>query len=616
MTAVNIDILLDQVEKPARYIGGEYNSIYKNPDEVDIRFVFAFPDIYEIGMSHLGMRILYGLLNEREDTWCERVFAPWSDMEDLMKRKGIPLFALESREPVSKFDIVGFTLQYEMSYTNIINMLFLAGIPILSKDRNEGHPFVIGGGPCVYNSEPLADIFDFFVLGEGEEVLQEILDAYKRWKKGRGYRQEFLEEVASIEGVYVPSFYKVEYNRDSTVKSITPTDPKYPGKIKKRVVRDLDKVYFPEKIIVPYMDVVHDRVTLEVFRGCIRGCRFCQAGMIYRPVREKKMSTLLEQAEKLVRNTGYEEISLASLSTSDYSQLYPLVKELIKRHGPQGVGLALPSLRIDSFSLELVKEIQKVRKTGLTFAPEAGTQRLRDVINKGVDEEDLLNSVGAAFDSGYSTVKLYFMIGLPTETWEDVKGIAQLAYKVVDRYYQGDRERRNRGLRVTVSTSCFVPKPFTPFQWESQDSIQTFMEKQELLKRELKHRAIVYNWHQPETSFLEAVFARGDRRLGGVLIRAWQKGCRFDGWAEHFDFNKWMEAFEECKIDPAFYALRPRDYNEVLPWDHIDVGVSRQFLIREHKRALAGKVTPHCRAACANCGINQFIGGGICDAIG
>jgi radical SAM family uncharacterized protein len=615
MTAVNIDRLLDFVEKPARYIGGEVNSVHKDSGEVDIRFAFAFPDVYEIGMSHLGLRILYYLLNQREDTWCERVFAPWSDMEEKMRREGIPLFALESREPVNKFDIIGFTLQYELSYSNVVNMLSLAGIPILSSERGTEHPIIIGGGPCAYNGEPLADIFDFFVLGEGEEVLNRILDLYKEWKRKGGLRGEFLEKVAGIEGVYVPSFYNIAYNEDGTVKNIEPVDEKFPRKIRKVIVEDLDTAYFPEKIIVPYMDIVHDRVILELFRGCTRGCRFCQAGMVYRPFREKTPETLTEQVDRLIKSTGYEEISLASLSTSDYTQLNRLVQELISKYGEKGIGLSLPSLRIDSFSLDLIKEIQKVRKTGLTFAPEAGTQRLRDVINKGVTEADLLDSVGAAFESGYNAVKLYFMIGLPTETLDDVRGIKELAYKVVDRYFEVEKQKRAKGLRVTVSTSCFVPKPFTPFQWEPQDSIQEFNRKQDLLKQELKHRTINYNWHQPETSFLEAVFARGDRRLGKVLIKAWKKGCRFDGWMEHFNFGAWMEAFRECGIDPGFYALRRRDYNEVLPWDHMDVGVSREFLIREHKRALEGKTTPYCREGCVNCGITKAFNGGVCDAI-
>ena len=614
MTAKDIEGLLNRVEKPARYAGGEYNSVYKNKEDLGIRFAFAFPDVYEIAMSHLGLRILYYLLNEREDTWCERVFAPWTDMEALMKQKGIPLFALESRDPVSGFDFLGFTLQYEMGYSNVVNMLSLAGIPVLSSEREDGQPFVIGGGPCAYNAEPLADIFDFFVLGEGEEVLTPILDTYRSWKEKGGTRQEFLERVALIEGVYVPSLYNVEYCEDGTVKSVLPTDARFFKRINKVIVKDLDRAFFPEKIIVPFMDIVHDRIMLEIFRGCTRGCRFCQAGMVYRPVREKSPQVLAEQAERLIKNTGYEEVSLASLSTSDYTHLEPLVKTLISAHGNKGVGLSLPSLRIDSFSLDLIKEIQKVRKTGLTFAPEAGTQRLRDVINKGVTEEDLMDSVGAAFSAGYNNVKLYFMVGLPSETKEDIEGIADLVYKVVDKYYATDRENRGRGLKVTVSTSCFVPKPFTPFQWQPQDKIDIFRAKQETLRKRLKHRNISYNWHQPETSYLEAVFARGDRKLSKVLIRAWELGCRFDGWKEHFDFAKWQRAFEDCGVDPDFYAVRKRDYDEVLPWDHINVGVSREFLKRENERAKKGSTTPHCREGCINCGIMELFGGGVCDA--
>ncbi|MBA1335237.1 MAG: Fe-S oxidoreductase [Firmicutes bacterium] len=616
MAAVCIDRLLETVEKPTRYIGGEYNSVHKGSRDVEIRFAFAFPDVYEIGMSHLGLRILYYLINQREDTWCERVFAPWSDMEEIMRREDIPLFALESRDPVKEFDLIGFTLQYEMSYTNVLNMLNLAGIPQLSRDRGLEHPFVIGGGPCAYNSEPLADFFDFFVLGEGEEVIGAVLDLYKQWKSDGKSRGEFLEMAAGLEGVYVPSLYSVEYNSNGTVKGIAPLNGSYPARIKKVIIEDFDAVYFPDRIIVPYMDIVHDRAILELFRGCTRGCRFCQAGMVYRPVREKKPETLMRQAEKLIESTGYEEISLASLSTSDYTQLSPLVRDMIERFGSQGVGISLPSLRIDSFSLDLINEIQKVRKTGLTFAPEAGTQRLRDVINKGVTEEDLLESVGNAFRCGYSTVKLYFMVGLPTETIGDVKGIKDLAYRVIDRYYEADKQSRGKGLKITVSTSCFVPKPFTPFQWEPQDTMELFNKKQDFLKQELRHRAITYNWHQPETSFLEAVFARGDRRLCKVLLKAWGNGCRFDGWMEHFNFKAWMEAFRECGVDPDFYALRRRDYDEFLPWDHIDIGVSKEFLVSEHKKALEGKTTPHCRDGCVNCGITKVFGGGVCDAIG
>lgn len=614
MTSVDIEGLLGRVEKPARYTGGEYNSVYKDKREVEIRFAFAFPDVYEIAMSHLGLRILYYLLNRRKDTWCERVFAPWTDMEGFMREKGVPLFALESRDAVSEFDFLGFTLQYEMGYSNVVNMLSLAGIPILANEREAGHPFIIGGGPCAYNAEPLADIFDFFVLGEGEEVLTPILDTYIEWKKRSGTRQEYLERVALIEGVYVPSLYNVRYNKDGTIKSVLPVSDRFPGRINKVIIKDLDKVFFPDRIIVPFTEIVHDRIMLEIFRGCTRGCRFCQAGMVYRPVREKSPEVLANQAERLIKNTGYEEVSLASLSTSDYTHLEPLVKQLIAAHGEKGVGLSLPSLRIDSFSLDLIKEIQKVRKTGLTFAPEAGTQRLRDVINKGVTEEDLMASVGAAFSAGYNNVKLYFMVGLPTETMEDIDGIADLTFKVVDKYYAADSNKRGRGLKVTVSTSCFVPKPFTPFQWQPQDTIESFRNKQDRLKKRLKHRAINYNWHQPETSYLEAVFARGDRRLTRVLIRAWELGCRFDGWKEHFDFAKWQKAFADCGIDPDFYATRPRSYDEVLPWDHVNVGVSREFLKRENERAVKARTTPYCREGCINCGITELFGGGICDA--
>jgi radical SAM family uncharacterized protein len=616
MAAVDIEDVLDLVEKPARYIGGEYNSVHKDPDMVDIRFAFAFPDVYEIAMSHLGLRILYYLMNDREDTWCERVFAPWTDMEAIMRERSIPLFALESRDPVADFDFVGFTLQYEMSYSNVVNMLSLAGIPFLSSQRTRQHPFIIGGGPCVYNAEPLADIFDFFVIGEGEEVINRILDEYIGWKRERASRDEYLLRVSRIDGVYVPSFYNVQYNDNDTIKAVRPIDNRFPEKVRKVIVKDIDTSYFSDKTIVPYMDIVHDRVVLEVFRGCTRGCRFCQAGMIYRPVREKSVDTLIEQAYKLIGSTGYEEMSLASLSTSDYSELERLVAELVARYHKKGVGLSLPSLRIDSSSLGMLQEIQRVRKTGVTFAPEAGTQRLRDVINKGVNRENLLNSVGSVFEAGYSTVKLYFMVGLPTETAEDIIGIRDLVYDVVNRYFEVDKDKRGKGLRVNVSTSCFVPKPFTPFQWEPQDNMQSLREKQQLLKKELRHRAVSYSWHQPETSFLEAVFARGDRRLANVLIKAWEKGCRFDGWKEYFNYDGWMAAFDECGIDPEFYALRPRDYSEVLPWDHIDIGVTKDFLISENKKAHEGKTTRYCREGCIGCGITQMFGGGVCNAIG
>jgi len=620
------DDILIQVEKPARYTGNEWNMIKKDPEskEIAIRFAFCFPDIYEIGMSHLGMKILYHLINEREDTYCERVFAPWIDMENIMREKGIPLFALETKDPINNFDFVGFTLQYEMSYTNILNMLDLAGIPVRSKDRTEQHPFVCAGGPCACNPEPLADIIDFFVLGEAEEVINEILDAYKKWKyeddedisningKVNGKtRESFLRMIANIEGVYVPSFYEVKYNCDGTINNIYPKSSEFPAKIRKRIIKNLDSVYYPEKMIVPYINIVHDRIILEIFRGCTRGCRFCQAGFIYRPVREKMPQKLVQLAEKLQESTGYEEISLASLSTSDYTGLKELTEGLINSMSEKRVSLSLPSLRVDSFSLGLMEKAQSVRKSGLTFAPEAGTQRLRDVINKGVTEEDLLDSVKIAFEGGWSTVKLYFMIGLPTETPDDVAGISELGEKVVSTYMNTPKDKRGKGLNVTISTSSFVPKPFTPFQWESQDTIETLREKQKHLKSIIKSKYIRYNWHEPEISFLEAVFARGDRRTGEVLIRAWEKGCKFDSWGDCFDFSKWMEAFEECKIDPHFYANRKRTYEEIFPWEHIDMGVSKKFLQRENEKAYKGELTDNCRIKCNYCGATVF-GGGVC----
>ncbi len=603
---------LKRIQKPGRYVGNEFNSVHKKNFGELMKFAFCFPDVYEVGMSHLGMKILYHMLNEREDTVCERVFAPWVDMEAEMRKDNIPLLSMESYVPVKDFDIVGFTLQYEMSYSNIINMLDLAEIPLKSTDRGENDPFVCAGGPCAYNGEPIADIMDFFILGEGEEINNEIMDVYKEWKTSGEERVKYLERIAKLEGVYVPSFYDVEYNEDNTVKSVTPNREGVPAKIKKRIVKELDNSYMLDKMIVPFMDIVHDRITLEIFRGCIRGCRFCQAGYLYRPVREHSVDKLVETAQKLIDNTGYEEMSLSSLSTSDFTCLQELIDRLLPITVDKRINLSLPSLRVDNFSMELMEKVQTVKKSGLTFAPEAGTQRLRDVINKNVKEEDLLRTAGIAFDGGYNRIKLYFMIGLPTETMEDVEGIAELAEKVIGVFYQIPKEiRKGRSVTVTVSTSSFVPKPFTPFQWEPQDRMETLVEKQNFLKQRIKTRNISYNWHQSHVSFLEAVFAKGDRKLADVLIAAHKKGCRFDGWDEHFKYEDWVEAFRECGIDPEFYAYRKIDHSEVLPWDHIDIGVSKSFLMKEHVKAYEEKTTPSCREGCAGCGAASF-GGGVC----
>lgn len=607
-----IEELLYRVEKPSRYIGGEINSYNKEIKESTVRFGFAFPDIYEVGMSHLGMHIMYNLLNELEDVYCERIFSPWVDMEEILRKDKIELFTIESNTSISGLDFIGFTLQYELSYSNILNILDLGNIPLRSEDRDESHPIIIAGGPCAYNPEPLADIIDIFVMGESEEAIIEIIDVYKDYKSSKLDKDKFYKRIANIQGVYIPKFYEVKYNKDKTIKSFSPISDEFPQKIKKRIIKDVDKSYFPQKVIVPYADVVHDRAMVEIFRGCTRGCRFCQAGIIYRPIRERKADTALDIANKLLENTGYEELSISSLSTSDYSELDKLVRNLIDKYKEKNVGLSLPSLRLDSFSIELIEEIQKVRKTGLTFAPEAGTQRLRDVINKGITEEDLINATSNAFSLGWNSVKLYFMIGLPTETFEDLDGIVDLGYKVVNLYYDIPKEKRAKGLKVTISTSSFVPKAFTPFQWDPQDSIDTLKDKQEYISKKIKNKRITYNYHDAKTSFLEAVFARGDRRLGEVLIKAWEKGCKFDGWQEHFLYDKWMEAFEECGIDPAFYANRKRSYEEILPWDHIDVGVSKEYLIKENENAKKAVLTKDCRTGCKDCGINSGFLGGVC----
>ena len=607
------DDILCKVEKPSRYVGGELNQVIKNPEDVNIRFAFCFPDVYEVGMSHLGTRILYHTINERKDTYCERVFTPWPDMEELMRKNNIKLFSLETKTSLDQFDMLGFTLQYEMSYTNILNMLDMSGITIRASERGEDEPIIMAGGPCAYNPEPLYDIVDFFEIGEGEEMMNDVLEVYARHKaNGKVNKKEFLREISKIGGIYVPSLYDVTYNEDGTIKEFKPKYEDVPAKIKKRIVNDFDSVAFPDEMIVPYTEIVHDRVVLETARGCTNGCRFCQAGMIYRPVREKTTNTLLEQARRALKATGYNEVSLASLSICDYSNIQNLISSLILEHEGDKVGIALPSIRVDAFSVDLIKEIQKVRKTGLTFAPEAGSQRMRDIINKGLTEERILEAAKSAFESGWSTIKLYFILGLPYETTEDAAGIGELAEKMADVYFGVPKNIRNKGLKITVSTSILVPKPFTPFQWAPMARPEIVDERIKAVRGAIKSRSIVYNYHEQETSFMEAVFARGDRRTCDVLIKAFEKGAKFDGWSEYFNMDIWNEAMAECNLDPDFYVYRDRSYEEVLPWDFIDIGVNRKYLERENEKAKKAELTKNCLEGCTGCGININFKEGKC----
>lgn len=608
-----IEKFLLGVQKPGRYTGGELNSIVKDKSKIDIRYAFCFPDTYEIGMSHLGMKILYSLVNARDDAWCERVFAPDVDMEKVMRDNGIPLYALESGEAIKNFDLIGFTMQYELSYTNVLNMLDLAGLPVRSRDRKDLTPIVIAGGACVCNAEPMAEFFDITLPGDGEEVTNELIDLLKEYKAKGATKQEFLEAAAQIKGVYVPSLYEVEYNDDCTVKSITPTHGA-PEKVEKRNVADLDKMFAPTEFVVSFLEVVHDRTTVEIFRGCIRGCRFCQAGFLNRPLREKSPEVVEAQCRSICEKTGYDEISLCSLSTSDYRGLEKLITDMLPWTVENKINISLPSLRADNFPKELMEQLNAVRRSGLTFAPEAGTQRLRDVINKNITEEEVLSTARQAFAGGWTAVKLYFMIGLPTETEEDIRGIADLAQAVVDEFYHNENKPKGKGVNVSVSVASLVPKPFTPFQWEPQDRPDTLIEKQNFLISCVKTRKVSVSRHVPWTSFLEGVFARGDRRLCDVIETAWRKGCKFDSWEEHLDREKWMDSFAENGIDPFFYTARRRSFDEVLPWDHMDYGVTKKFLIKENEKAHRGETTASCREKCAGCGAAR-LNGGVCNEI-